>query len=349
MAVLEQGVPSAAPAAGGRPARPLAQRLRIPLLILRRLVGMLISLVAVLVLNFFLFNVLSSDPARAMARNRHMSAEALVELRHRMGYDKPLSDRFWISMQQLFLHGVLGISFKYNQPVMEVIGHYVWPTVLLVGTSTILSSLIGTWLGIAGAWRRGTVFDKITNGTAVTLYAMPEFWLGIMFLLFLAGNQVGLGIFPTAGMNDPNNPGSWTAVIWHLTLPCLTLTLAYLAQYSLVMRSSMLDEMGQDYVLTARAKGLREALVRSKHVVPNALIPAVTQILLYFGFVISGAITIEYVYSWPGLGQLTEDAVNAVDLPLLQGLFLIFTTSVLVFNMIADVMIGVLDPRVREL
>ncbi len=176
---------------------------------------------------------------------------------------------------------------------------------LLVGVSTVLSSLLGTWLGIRGAWNRGSRFDKITNGAAVTLYAMPEFWLGIMLLLFLAGNQVGLGIFPTGGMIDDNVDAF---VVRRLastsrgisTLPCLTLTLAYLAQYSLVMRSSMLDEMGQDYVQTARAKGLRDLLVRRRHVVPNALLPAVTQILLYFGFVISGAVTVEYVYSWPG-------------------------------------------------
>ncbi|HKD96541.1 MAG TPA: ABC transporter permease, partial [Micromonosporaceae bacterium] len=176
---------------------------------------------------------------------------------------------------------------------------------------------------------------------------------GIVLLLFLAGNQVGLGIFPLGGINDfdvdTSTPAGWANVAWHLVLPCATLTLGYLAQYSLVMRSSMLDEMGQDYVQTARAKGLRDLLIRRKHVVPNALLPAVTQILLYFGFVISGAITVEYVYSWPGLGLLTQQAINNVDFPLLRGLFLLFTVSVIVFNLIADVVLGILDPRVREL
>jgi peptide/nickel transport system permease protein len=115
------------------------------------------------------------------------------------------------------------------------------------------------------------------------------------------------------------------------------------------MRSSMLDEMGQDYVQTARAKGLRDLAVRRRHVVPNALLPAITQILLYFGFVISGAVTVEYVYSWPGLGRLTEQAVQNLDFPLLRGLFLIFSASVIVFNLIADILLGVFDPRVREL
>jgi len=159
------------------------------------------------------------------------------------------------------------------------------------------------------------------------------------------------GLFPLGGMNDANvdvsSPAGWVNVAWHLTLPCLTLTLAYLAQYQLVMRASMLDEMGQDYVRTARAKGLRDLAVRRRHVVPNALLPAVTQILLYFGFVISGALTVEYVFSWPGLGLLTEDAISGADYPLLRGLFLLFTASVIVCNLLADVGYAFLDPRIR--
>ena len=167
-------------------------------------------------------------------------------------------------MSQLLIHHNLGDSIAYSAPVTHEIGLAIWPTLLLVGTSTILASLLGTWFGITGAWNRGSIFDKISNGVAVTLYAMPEFWLGIILLVLLAGSQMGLGLFPTGGMIDDNvngsSPAGWLNIAWHLTLPCLTLTLAYLAQYSLVMRSSMLDEMGQDYVRTARAKGLRDLL-----------------------------------------------------------------------------------------
>lgn len=333
--------------------RPFRRRARVPFLILRRLVGAALSLFAILVLNFFLFNVLGGNPARLLGRSRHLSAQAQADLLHRWGLDQSRWHQFWSYLDQLIVHHDLGTSFFFTAPVAQVIERAIWPTVLLVGISTILSSLVGTWLGIKGAWERGSLFDKATNSVAVTLYAMPEFWLGLLLLVFLAGSHVGLGIFPTGGMVDADvneaSVSGWINVAWHLTLPGLTLTLAYLAQYSLVMRSSMLDEMGQDYVQTARAKGLRDLMVRRKHVVPNALLPAVTQILLYFGFVISGAVTVEYVYSWPGLGKLTEQAVQNEDYPLLRGLFLIFSASVIFFNLIADIMLGVLDPRVREL
>jgi peptide/nickel transport system permease protein len=325
----------------------------VALLIAKRLLGAFFSLCAVVVFNFFLFNVLSNNPIRAMVRNRQLSAQAQAHLRAEFGYDKPKWVQFIKYIQQLVQHRSLGISTEYTAPVGHVILGAVGPTVLLVGVSTVLSSIIGTWLGIAGAWRRGSRFDKLSNGAAVTLYAMPEFWLGIVLLLFLAGNQVGGGWFPLSGIHDfnvdPFTPSGIVNVAWHMTLPCLTLTLAYLAQYSLVMRSSMLDEMGQDYAQTARAKGLRDLAVRRKHVVPNALLPAVTQILLYFGFVISGALTVEYVFSWPGLGLMTENAIRYDDFPLLRGLFMVFTASIIVFNLIADLMLGILDPRVREL
>jgi peptide/nickel transport system permease protein len=353
-ATMNISAQSASPRDSGTPAlQALLRRLRVPLLITRRLLGAFISLCAVLVLNFFLFNVLSNDPIKAMTRNRHLSADALARLRHQYGYDRPKIDQLWDYISQLFVHHNLGLSTAYTAPVWDVIAQAIGPTVLLVGSSTLLSSFIGTWIGIKGAWEQGSVFDKLSNGAAVTLYAMPEFWIGIVLLLFLGGNQVGIGIFPLSGIHDPN-VDPWSAsgimnVLWHLVLPCLTLTLAYLAQYSLVMRSSMLDEMGQDYVMSARAKGLRDLMIRRGHVVPNALLPAVTQIFLYFGFVISGALTVEVVFSWPGLGLLTESAIDSDDLFLLRGLFLVFTASVIVFNLIADIMLGILDPRVREL
>jgi peptide/nickel transport system permease protein len=351
-----ESAPPEAPAratSGGRPAGVKSSRWRIPLLIARRLIGALLSLVAIVLFNFFLFRVLSTNPIRSLVRNRHLDAAAQAQLKHEFGFDKSKWAQFVDYVDQLFLHHNLGISTYYTQPVWSVIVGRIWPTVLLVGVSTILSSVLGTWLGIKGAWDRGSRFDKISNGISVTLYSVPEFWLGLVILLFLAGDTVGLGWFPLGGIYDDNvDPASvsgWINIAWHLVLPGLTLTLAYLAQYQLVMRSSMLDEMGQDYVLTARAKGLRDLAVRRHHVVPNALLPAVTQIFLYFGFVISGALLVETVFSWPGLGLLTEQAVSSADFPLLEGLFLLFTASVIVFNLIADVMLGILDPRVREL
>jgi peptide/nickel transport system permease protein len=345
-------LPPAAPsAAGGSVQAKRGGAGRVVMLVLKRLVGAAFSLLAVVVLNFFLFNVLSSNPVKAMVRNRHLSAEAQAHLRDEFGYNKSLWVQFWDYMDQLFLHHSLGVSTAYSVPVWQEIQSGIGPTLLLVGIATVLSSVLGTWLGIVGAWRRGSTFDKLTNGGAVTLYAMPEYWIGMIFLLVFGYIA---GWFPLSGIKDFTITDVWSLtgilnVAKHLVLPCVTLTLAYLAQYSLVMRSSMLDEMGQDYGQTARAKGMRDLKVRNKHVVPNALLPAVTQILLYFGFVISGALTVETVFSWPGLGLMTENAIKYLDYPLLRGLFLLFTASIILFNLMADVMIGIIDPRVREL
>jgi len=320
--------------------------------IVRRVIGAIFSLLAVLVFNFFLFRVLPGDPARKLARNRHMSAEQVRELRQSMGLDQPLGEQFLTYLNGL-LHGDLGPAFsKGKMPVAEYIGDRIWPTVLLVGTSTILSIAIGLWIGVKGAWQRGSAFDRISNATSLTLYAMPIFWLGIVLLMILAGNQMGLGLFPTGGMHDVTPPTGWLAnaldVAHHLFLPCLTLTLAYLAEFSLVMRSSLLDEMGQDYLNTARAKGLRDLVVRRRHAVPNALLPTTTLIFLHLGFIISGAVTVEIVYSWPGLGQASLEALEFPDFNLLQGIFLLFAASTIIFNLIGDLLLGVLDPRVRE-
>ncbi len=190
--------------------------------------------------------------------------------------------------------------------------------------------------------------------SSVTLYAMPEFWLGIVLLLFLAGNQVGLGLFPLGGMNRRRRrrvlAAGWVNVAWHLALPCLTLTLAYLAQYSLVMRSSMLDEMGQDYVQTARAKGLRDLAVRrnargaERAAAGGDADPALLR-LRHLRRAHSG---VRLLLARPRHCS-PRTAIRRCDYPLLRGLFLLFTASVIVFNLIADVMLGVLDPRVREL
>jgi peptide/nickel transport system permease protein len=181
---------------------------------------------------------------------------------------------------------------------------------------------------------------------------MPEWWLGLLLMSVLA---VGVGpipgLFPTGGLISPGlDPWSFQGVLdvaWHLALPVLTLTAAYLAEYALIMRSSLLDEMGEDYLTTARAKGLRDIAVRDKHAVPNALLPATTLVALNLGFVVAGAITIETVFSIPGLGLLTTEALEVPDFPLLQGTFLFFSAAVIVANLAANLLYAYLDPRVR--
>jgi peptide/nickel transport system permease protein len=181
---------------------------------------------------------------------------------------------------------------------------------------------------------------------------MPEWWLGLLLIaVFAVGAGPIPGIFPTGGLHSVDvEPGTVEYVldtVWHLTLPVITLTLAYLADYSLIMRSSLLDEMGEDYLVTARAKGLRDVDVRRRHGVRNALLPTTTLIALNLGFVVSGAITIETVFSIPGLGLLSSEALSIPDYWVLQGTFLVASAAVIVANLVANLLYGLLDPRVR--
>jgi peptide/nickel transport system permease protein len=319
--------------------------------VLGRVAGSLGSLFFMLVVNFFLFRVLPGDPVRTLARNRLVSAKQMADLRRTLGLTQPLPQQFLTYLHNTFT-GQFGISYKYRVPVGGLILDRLWPTVVLVGTGTLLATVVGLRIGIHSAWERGGRFDRWTTGASLTLYSMPEWWLGLM-LLAVIGVGIGPlpGLFPAGGLISPGlDPWSLHGILdqaWHLTLPVITLALAYLAEYSLIMRSSLLDEMGQDYLLTARAKGLRDAVVREHHAVRNALLPATTLVALNLGFVVSGAITIETVFSIPGLGLLTTDALSVPDFPLLQGTFLFFSAAVIVANLAANLLYSYLDPRVR--
>ncbi|MFN8195133.1 MAG: ABC transporter permease [Nocardioidaceae bacterium] len=319
--------------------------------LLGKVAGSLGSLAFILVVSFFLFRVLPGDPARTLGRGRLSTPEQVAEFNRTHGLDQPLVQQFFTFLKNT-LTGDLGISVRYNQPVSELIAAQIWPTLLLVGTSTILATLLGVWLGVNQAWKRGTKFDQLTSGASLTLYSMPEWWLGLM-LIFVLSVGVGPlpGLFPTGGLHstdvDPSSVVGWFDTAWHLTLPVITLTLAYLADYSLIMRSSLLDELGEDYLMTARAKGLRDIQVRNTHAVRNALLPTTTVIALNLGFVVSGAITIETIFSIKGLGLLTTEALNGPDLWMLQGTFLVTSAAVIVANLLANLLYGLLDPRVR--
>ena len=312
--------------------------------VLGKVGGAVVSLFVIVVLSFFLIRVVPGDPIRLLTRNSSLGPAQVAQLRHELGLDKSLPAQFVDYLVGL-LHGNLGTSANFQQPVAQLILQRLGPTVLLVGAATVISVLLGLWQGTRAGWRRGSRFDRFSTGFALTLWSAPTFWLG-MILLTVAGTW-----FPTQGISDPDTPPSFFPqvldVAHHLVLPCLTLVAVLYAQYLLVMRSSLLEEMNADYLTTARAKGLRDDLVRGRHAVPNALLPTVTLIFIQLGFVVGGAVTVETVYSWPGLGLLLYQALADHDGALLQGLLLVLAGAVLVMNLIGDLLLHVIDPRVR--
>lgn len=312
-----------------------------------KVLGALATLAFVLVFNFFLFRVVESNPVATLYRGRNLTAAQRDELTRQFGLDGSQWEQFVRYVGQTFQLN-FGRSYATNQPVVEEIWAAAPQTIALVGTATLLSMVIGILMGITAGWRRGTNQDRLLTSGSMVTWSTPDFWLGMILLTLFA---VELGLFPTGGIEDPTSNTSGLGKLldqsWHMVLPCLTLAIAYVGEFALVMRSSILDVMREDYLTLARAKGLRDAQVRDRHAVRNALLPSTTLIAINFGFVLSGAIAVETVFSWPGLGLLTTESLRGPDLPMLQGLFLVFSASVIVFNLVADIVYPFLDPRVR--
>jgi peptide/nickel transport system permease protein len=318
-----------------------------PRYLARKLGWAALTLFFVLCFNFFLFRIMPGDPAGLLARSQRLSESEIAEQRALFGLDEPLVVQFWTYLKQVFT-GDLGTSYLTGQPVIETISERVWPTVLLVGVGTTVAVVLGLMMGIKGGWRRGSGFDRTSLYGSLTLYSTPEGWLGMMLLIIFAGT---LGWFPVGGYDSGDGSTGLAHVadvLNHLALPATTLALGYGASYMIVMRSSLIEVKDEDFVATARAKGLTETLVRRRHAVPNAFLPSFTLIVLSFGFVIGGAIVIETIFSYPGIGLLTYQAIDAYDYPVLQGVFLVSSVAVVIANLVADVAYGFLDPRIEE-
>lgn len=324
---------------------------------IRRIAWAVLTIVFVAVLNFFLFRVLPGDPAKAGVRDPRLTREAQEAIRQRFGLDKPLLinpqgnpfDSQFFRYAGNLLRGDLGISFNYNRPVADLLRERLINTVLLVLGGELLAIVIGIGLGLIAAWRRGTALDVSTLLFGLFTWALPTFFLG-MILLVVGSSMLGLpvGGIRTIGLGDA---GFWAQALdqgRHMLLPTLTLVIILLGQYMLIMRSSLLDVLSEDYILTARAKGLSDRRVMRDHALPNAMLPMITIIALTLGFTVSGSILIESVFSWPGLGQAVFDAVGRRDFPMLQGAFLLFTVSVILANLAADLVYTLLDPRVKN-
>ncbi|MCL2586314.1 MAG: ABC transporter permease [Streptosporangiales bacterium] len=310
----------------------------------RKLAGAVASFIALLVVGYAIFNLIPSNPLEAEVRmHPNISPAQVAFLRQQMGLNESPLQRFGTFVANT-LQGHFGFSWQYQEPVSSLLAQSAGPTLLLTGTATVLAIVVGMWLGIRGGWRPGSLLDRTSSGVSLAFWSMSPPWLGLMLLVLLP-------FFPSGGMSTPGGPAGFGHVLdvaGHMVLPCLTLTLVIYAQFLMVMRSSMVDELGSPYLLTARAKGLRDDDVRSRHAVPNAMLPTVTVIFMQLGLLVTGAITVESVFSWPGLGFLTYQALKIPDLPLLEGLFVVFGASVIMMNLLADIVYRFLDPRVRH-
>lgn len=316
--------------------------------ILHRLAQAIGMVLAVVVLNFLLIHGAPGDPVATIAgASGGMSPELMAQLRAQYGLDKPLPVQLGVYLGQV-ARGDLGYSYFFNMPVSDLILQRIPATLLLVITSILCAFFVGTALGVLSARKPNGLLSQVVTVLSMLGFAAPVFWTGILLVILFASI---IPILPVAGMQSVTSTAEGASAILdilrHLVLPTLTLSLVYLAQYSRLSRASMLDVLGADFIRTARAKGLAERTVLYKHALRNALLPVITVLGLQFGNVVSGAILVETVFNWPGLGRLAFDSVLRRDYPTILGLLLISSIVVIVMNLLTDFCYRLVDPRIK--
>ena len=319
--------------------------------LLRRLATAAFTIAMIVLINFVLFRAMPGSPERVILRGTpNITQERLQAVRERWGLDKPVFPDQFVAYVRSTLTGDLGYSFvARGETVTNVLAQRIWPTIILFGLGELVAIVLGLALGAYSGWRRGGPIDYLGNGASLILYATPYFLLGMVLLLVFATT---LRLFPTFGMMSAG--ASYDSIVdrfldfWgHLVLPLATVALGLIGQYAIVMRSSIIETLSDDYVTTARAMGLKSGRILRRHALPNAMLPTVSLIAINLGYVVAGAITVEVVFNWPGLGTLAVEALTARDYPVLQGIFLLLSVAVVLANLVADLVYGVLDPRVR--
>ena len=302
-------------------------------------------------LNFILFRIMPGDPTRAVSGDPRVDTATRLALIAKFGLDRPLFEQYFIYLYNL-LKGELGISFvQIGRPVIEIIlGRKMVNTIILMGSSMFIAFTLGIVAGVFAAWRRGTKIDISFIVFSLATYSMPVFWFGMLLLLFFS---YYINIFPiagtiTPGVVHPNFLAYAKDYLHHLMAPMITLGVSFFGGYFLFMRDTILDVFTEDYMLTARAKGLSNRKILFKHAMRNALLPMVSLMGVHVTFLISGATMTETVFSWDGLGRLIYDSVRNNDYPVLQGIFLFMAVLVVVASILADIVNAFLDPRIKE-
>jgi ABC-type dipeptide/oligopeptide/nickel transport system permease component len=313
--------------------------------IVKRLFWAVVTLWVAVTVNFFLFRLLPGNIVTKLSRVPDASPALRQALAREFGLNYSTWHQYWAYLWQL-LHGNLGVSFQNSQPVIDNLRVDLGNTLPMVALGTIISIVLGLLTGVIAAWRRGTMSEHLSVAPALGFYAMPVQWLGLVLILLLEG------ILPAGGRTNEFllAPTYWQHqfdVLKHMILPAATLGLVLYGQYTLIARSAMLETLGEDYILTARAIGYSDGVVLRRFALRNALLPITSVIALSIGFIVGGAILVETVFNWPGIGLATYQALLQRDYPMLQGAFLLLTVAVILCNLIADLVYFKLDPRIN--
>ena len=316
----------------------------------RRLLQFIPILFILSALLFFMVRSAPGGPLAAAQRNPNVTAEQIERLKEKLGLNDPLPVQYfkWLGVM---LQGDLGDSIKFKRPVAEMILERIPNTVILVGVAFTLTLLLAIPVGVLSARKPYSVFDYLVTTLTFVGQSIPVFWLGLALILIfyvaLKNPLTNAPFFPLGGMYTIGQEGNLLDLAWHLVLPVIALSFGWVAWYSRFLRSTMLDVLHEDYIRTARAKGLRDNVVFYKHALRNAILPLVTMLALDLPAVFAGALFVETIFSWPGMGRLFWDAANGRDYPVLLAVVMINAVIILACNLLADLLYGVLDPRVR--
>lgn len=318
-----------------------------PRYLLSRIGWGLLIILCILVLNFLIVHMVPGDPLHALLGDFPVPPEYAEQIRVEFGLDKPIATQLGLYLLNL-VQGNLGFSFANRMPVLDLIVARLGPTLLLMLPALFFAAVLGIVMGVTAAPRAGSLRDSALTALSLFGYSVPIFWLGQMLVIVFA---IHLGWLPAQGMKNMRDEyEGWDAflsLMRHLVLPGFSVMIFYIAIVSRVARASVAEALHHDYVLTARAKGLSARAVLWRHVLPNALIPVVTVIGYNFGHSLTGAILVETVFAWPGIGSLFITSITNRDYPVLQGIFLLAAVSVVVINIATDLLYAFLDPRVR--
>ena len=316
--------------------------------LIRKVLAIFLTFIAAVTFVFIMVRLVGDPFGTLVLEDPRITPEQIEKIKAVYGLDKPLHEQYIDFILNTF-RGEFGYSLHYQRPVMDVIMERLPWTLLLLLPAIIISTILSIYTGMKTAWKHGTRYDVVVTSTALFIRSTPHFWLALLFLMFFG---YYLGLFPLAGSVTPAKefPSvlDYVAdIAWHAALPITVLVIREIGMYMLYMRNAMVEVMGQDFVWMAKLKGLAERTVMYRHAARVAILPMVTVTALRFGFMINGAILTETVFSYPGMGRLIFDAIMNDDYFLVQGAFIIMTVTVLLANLVADLLYGILDPRVR--